>query len=160
MSGKDLARQSKALYAAAEKANYATVWAGQDSRMLCLSASSGWTANRDEGKPKVHPVLGRSCLRCACQVPAAEPGALQTKFDVEHVLQVLPAKETFIAVFENMDTVVFFNGKGYEGKIWQRLAKNPLPYRNIEGACFSLPFHITCSPRQRRGRCPSVRQEC
>jgi hypothetical protein len=32
-----------------------------------------------------------------------------------------------------MDTVVFFNGKGYEGKIWQQLAEQPLPSRNIEG---------------------------
>lgn len=44
-------------------------------------------------------------------------------------------------MFENMDTVVFFNGKGYEGKIWQQLAENPLPSRNIEGmycTCFSF----------------------
>lgn len=38
-----------------------------------------------------------------------------------------------MAVFENMDTVVFFNAKGYETKIWERLANATLPSRNIEG---------------------------
>lgn len=53
VSGKDLARQSKALYAAAEKAKYATVWAGQDSRMLCLSAASDWNEPMQDRKLKV-----------------------------------------------------------------------------------------------------------
>ncbi len=48
-------------------------------------------------------------------------------------MQDLPCRETYVAVFENMDTVVFFNAKGYETKIWERLASSTLPSRNIEG---------------------------
>lgn len=47
--------------------------------------------------------------------------------------QDLPCRETYVAVFENMDTVVFFNGRGYEAKIWERLTNATLPSRNIEG---------------------------
>lgn len=48
-------------------------------------------------------------------------------------VQDLPCRETYVAVFENMDTVVFFNAKGYETKIWEKLANATLPSRNIEG---------------------------
>ena len=48
-------------------------------------------------------------------------------------VQDLPCRETYVAVFENMDTVVFFNAKGYEAKIWEKLANATLPSRNIEG---------------------------
>lgn len=48
-------------------------------------------------------------------------------------VQDLSCRETYVAVFENMDTVVFFNAKGYETKIWEKLANATLPSRNIEG---------------------------
>ena len=39
-----------------------------------------------------------------------------------------------MAVFENMDTVVFFNGCGNEAQLWQQFAGGVLPTREIEGA--------------------------
>ncbi|CAL8468601.1 g8141 [Coccomyxa elongata] len=95
--GKGLSAQLRTLYAAAEKAKYSTVWATQDSRMLCLSPLSQWQSGSEEDRRKD-----------------------------------LPCRETYVAVFENMDTVVFFNAKGYETKIWEKLANATLPSRNIE----------------------------
>ena len=48
--------------------------------------------------------------------------------------QDLPFLETYLAVFQHMDTVVFFNGQGREARIWQQLTGSSLPSRNIEGA--------------------------
>lgn len=50
------------------------------------------------------------------------------------VLQGLPYDEPYVAVFENMDTVVFFNGCGNEAQLWQQFAGGVLPTREIEGA--------------------------
>ncbi len=48
-------------------------------------------------------------------------------------LQGLPYDEPYVAVFENMDTVVFFNGCGQEAQLWQQYAGAVLPTREIEG---------------------------
>ena len=52
----------------------------------------------------------------------------------EIFLQGLPYDEPYVAVFENMDTVVFFNGCGNEAQLWQQFAGGVLPTREIEGA--------------------------
>ncbi|KAK9844072.1 hypothetical protein WJX81_003755 [Elliptochloris bilobata] len=44
----------------------------------------------------------------------------------------LPYDEPYVAVFENMDTVVFFNGCGNEAQLWQQFAGHVLPTREIE----------------------------
>ena len=54
--------------------------------------------------------------------------------------QDLPSEETYLAVFENMDTVVFFNAQGRESRIWQQLTGAALPSRNIEGAPLIMCF--------------------
>lgn len=55
---------------------------------------------------------------------------LQTR---SRTLQGLPYDEPYVAVFENMDTVVFFNGCGQEAQLWQQYAGAVLPTREIEG---------------------------
>ena len=56
--------------------------------------------------------------------------SLQTR---SRTLQGLPYDEPYVAVFENMDTVVFFNGCGQEAQLWQQYAGAVLPTREIEG---------------------------
>jgi len=48
--------------------------------------------------------------------------------------QGLPYDEPYVAVFENMDTVVFFNGCGNEAHLWQQYAGGALSTRETEGA--------------------------
>lgn len=64
-AGKGLSTQSRTLYSGAEKARYATVWATQDSRMLCLSPRSDWKSGSEEDKRKVRHHL-RNLLKHEC----------------------------------------------------------------------------------------------
>ena len=48
-------------------------------------------------------------------------------------MQGIPSAETYLAVFQDMDTVVFFNGRGQEGQIWEQLTGSKLSSPNIEG---------------------------
>lgn len=57
-----------------------------------------------------------------------------TPSETRRLLQGLPYDEPYVAVFENMDTVVFFNGCGNEAQLWQQFAGGVLPTREIEGA--------------------------
>lgn len=56
------------------------------------------------------------------------------------MLQGLPYDEPYVAVFENMDTVVFFNGCGNEAQLWQQFAGGVLPTREIEGALSNYAY--------------------
>ncbi len=58
-AGKGLSTQLKALYATAKKSNYSTVWATQDSRMLCLSPLSQWQSSSEEDRRKVPTVASQ-----------------------------------------------------------------------------------------------------
>ena len=49
-------------------------------------------------------------------------------------MQDIPFSETYLAVFPDMDTIVFFNGRGQEGQIWKQLTGSNLTSPNIEGA--------------------------
>lgn len=50
-----------------------------------------------------------------------------------HIVQEIRTSETYLAIFNSMDTVVFFNGRGREVQLWKELAGATLPSRNIEG---------------------------
>ena len=52
-------------------------------------------------------------------------------------MQDIPSTETYLAVFQHMDTIVFFNGRGQEGQIWEQLTGSKLSSPNIEGDCES-----------------------
>ncbi len=54
-------------------------------------------------------------------------------------MQGLPYDEPYVAVFENMDTVVFFNGCGQEAQLWLQYAGAVLPTREIEGRASHAP---------------------
>lgn len=48
-------------------------------------------------------------------------------------MQDICTSATYLAIFNNMDTVVFFNGMGREVQLWKDLVGAFLPARNIEG---------------------------
>ena len=48
-------------------------------------------------------------------------------------MQDICTAATYLAIFDNMDTVVFFNGMGREVQLWKDLVGAFLPARNIEG---------------------------
>ena len=51
--------------------------------------------------------------------------------------------ETYLAMFNNMDTVVFFNGSGREVQLWKELTGATLAARNIEGTAPALWPNVT-----------------